>query len=417
MPHLVSALVACAFMVAILFSGRMIAIHLERSTLSSTAPRIFVLKDQGLAFQRVAAQARDVMPVYGSSELKVPAERAPFFFRHAPTGFQVSPVGRGGMRSLIFLQKVGALSSDLRGKKLAISISAVWFFAPNTAYAYEGTFSLIAASELTFRTGLDFKLKQAIASRMLQFPRTLAKSPLLEFALRRLASGRWLDRVVFYALWPIGEMQNVTLDLQDHFAALTYILRGDEPAPPHRPDILNWPSRIARAYILLKNEPAPPRRPDILDWPSLIAKATEKADVDRNKKGEASDLGEQMVARRGDAWFLQSIDQASEWADLELLFRTLRESHAQALLLSIPLDGQFYDQIGVSRSARECYYKKMRALAQRYHFALVEFAQHDEDKTFLNHRERHPVAHLTAKGWMFYNRALDDFFHDRPPEG
>jgi D-alanine transfer protein len=417
MPHLFSGLIAFGLAAAILFSGRMIAIQLERSTLSSTAPAILVLKDQGLAFQRVAAQARDVLPVYGTSELKASTERGPFFFRHAPTGFQVSPVGRGGMRSLILLQKVGALGSDLRGKKLAISISAVWFFAPNTAYAYEGTFSLIAASELTFGTALDFKLKQAIASRMLQFPRTLAKSPLLEFALRRLASGRWLDRVVFYALWPLGEMQNVILDLQDHFAALSYILRGDEPAPPHRPDVLNWPSLITRAYILLKNEPAPPRRPNVLDWPSLIAKATEEADVDQNKKGKASDMGEQMVARRGDAWFLQGLDQASEWVDLELLLRALKETHAQALLLSTPLDGQFYDQLGVSRSARECYYKKMRALAQRYHFALVEFGQHDEDRTFLNHRERPPVTHLTAKGWMFYNRALDDFFHDRTPEG
>ena len=48
---------------------------------------------------------------------------------------------------------------------------------------------------------------------------------------------------------------------------------------------------------------------------------------------------------------------------------------------------------------------------QRYHFLLVEFEGHDEDPAFLIRYE----SHLTAKGWMYYNRALDDFFHGRMP--
>ena len=50
----------------------------------------------------------------------------------------------------------------------------------------------------------DFGLKRDIAARMLQFPETLEERPFLEFALRRLASGQLLDRIVFCALWPAG---------------------------------------------------------------------------------------------------------------------------------------------------------------------------------------------------------------------
>src|SRR5437899_4800647 len=123
MLHLFSALVACGLVAAILFVGRTIAIHVEQITLPSTAPELFPLKNQGLAFQRAAARAMDVLPLYGSSELIFPPipEKADNFFRTAPTGFQVSPVGHGGTTLLIILQKVGALGSDLRGKKLAIS--------------------------------------------------------------------------------------------------------------------------------------------------------------------------------------------------------------------------------------------------------------------------------------------------------
>jgi D-alanine transfer protein len=395
MPHLVSALIVCGFAAAILFLGRMIAVHLERSTLALTAPTDFPLKNQGLAFQRAAARAPDVLPLYGSSEFfSGGPQKASAFFRAVPTGFRVSPVGKPGSDSVIMLQKLGALGGDLHGKKLAISISATWFTVPDTTlYWYRGNFSLVAASELVFGAALDFNLKRDIASRMLQFPQTLERSPLLEFALRRLASGRVFDRIVFCALWPLGKIQNAILDFQDHFASVNHILHEAKPAP--------------RAQS------------QMLDWPSLIAKAGEAGGANETEYAKTSGPEKQTVASRSGASFCQRLDEAREWVDLELLLRVLTELHAQPLLLSMPMDGPFYDKAGVSRSVRECYYRKIRGLAKRYNFALVDFEQHDEDSAFLDHqnpRLKHvPSAHLTAKGWIFYDRVLDDFFHGRVP--
>jgi hypothetical protein len=76
MTHSFSGLIASGLAVALLLAGGMVAIHLEHATLSSTAPRLFPLKNQGLAFQRVAACAPDVLPLYGSSELLVPPAKA-----------------------------------------------------------------------------------------------------------------------------------------------------------------------------------------------------------------------------------------------------------------------------------------------------------------------------------------------------
>ena len=186
MPHFFPALITVGVVAVILFAARAIAIHVEQRTISATAPEAFSLKNQGLAFQRAAAHASDVLPLYGSSELlgQIP-ERGGNFFRAAPTGFQLSPVGKAGATSMIMLQKIGALGSDLRGKKLAISLSPIWFVVPATSpYWYEGNFSLLAASKLAFGDVLDFELKRTIAARMVQFPSTLEKDPLLEFALK-----------------------------------------------------------------------------------------------------------------------------------------------------------------------------------------------------------------------------------------
>ena len=386
--HLFAGLIALGLGGAALLAAEKAVTHLEHTTVFSTAPEVFFLKNQGLAFQRAAARAPNVLPIYGSSELLVPPvpEKGNNFFRTAPTGFQLSPVGGGGASPLIMLQKVGALGSDLRGKKLAISLSPNWFLTPKPSWnGYKGNFSLMAASEMAFGTALDFELKREVALRMIEFPSTLEKSPLLEFALTRLASGRWLDRAIFCAVWPLGKAETSVMELQDHFAALSYIRR--------------------------KIKAAPQRQPKILDWPELIAKVEAANPSDWSKTSKPSRLNAQIIPGSRDVGFRYGVNVSPSWTDLELLLRTLARVHARPLLLSMPIAGEFYDHAGVSRSAREDYYTKLRALVQRYHFALVEFKAHDEDPAFLLRYQ----SHLTAKGWMFYNRTLDDFFNERVP--
>jgi D-alanine transfer protein len=389
MPHLFAGLIASGLVAVVLLCAEMAAVHLEQTTIRASAPELFSLKNQGLAFQRAAARASDVLPLYGSSELtavRVP-ERAHIFFRTAPTGFQVSPVGAGGSNSLIILQKIGALGSDLRGKKVAISLSPGWLLSgsPNWLQGYKGNFSLMAASEMVFGTALDFDLKRDIASRMLKAPSTLQNNPFLEFALRRLASGRWLDRVVFCMLWPVGKAETTILELQDHFAASNYIRH--------------------------KIKAAVPFQPELPDWSKLIASPGGTKAADTDKMAKASSSGEGKAIDRRDVAFRNDMNASPGWIELELLLRTLARVHASPLLLSMPIAGDLYDRNGVSHSAREDYYIKLRTLVQRYHFRLVEFEDHDEDTAFLYLHK----SHLTAKGWIYYDRALDDFFHGRAP--
>ena len=244
----------------------------------------------------------------------------------------------------------------------------------------------MAASEMTFGTALDFELKRDIASRMLKFPSTLKNSPFLEFALKLLASGHWLDRVLFCVLWPVGKAQTTILELQDHFAALN--------------------------YIRLKIKPAPAGRLETLDWPKLIASVGGVNATDAVKVPIASSPKEEAKRGSSDVTFRNDMNASPGWINLELLLRTLARVQAQPVMLSMPIPGNFYDQKGVSRSAREDYYLKLRTLVQSYHFPLVEFKEHDEDPAFLYLHK----SHLTAKGWMYYNRALDDFYHDRLPQ-
>jgi len=373
-PHLFSALIACALPIAILCGGRLLAIYLEEKTIHATAPRDFFIKNQGLALQRAAARAPNILLLYGSSELIDPVpNRASDFFSSAPTGFQVCPVGKAGTTSLIILQKLAALGSELRGRKVVISLSPSSFFTPAVnPDAYAANFSLPAASGILFSDALDLHLKTEIAKRMLQFPDTLGKSTLLQLAAAWLASGRPLDRIVLTAIWPLGKIQNTLLDLQDHFEALMYILAGGRGIRWHESQRFN--SRPASTN----------KGREVLTTESLGA-----------------------IGSGRDAAFRARIAVASEWLDLELLFRTLSELGAQPLILSMPIDDTLHDTKGVSRSGRQVYYDRMSELAQRYHFPLIQFEDHDADPAFLIAHREHP----TPEGWMYYNRALEDFFN------
>ena len=119
-----AALITSSLVSAILWFGGMLAVRLEHRTLPTSVSEVFPQKNQGLAFQRAAVRGRNVLPLYGSSELLKPIpDKSSDFFSTAPTGFRVSPVGKAGTTSVIVVQKVGALGPELRGKKIAISLS------------------------------------------------------------------------------------------------------------------------------------------------------------------------------------------------------------------------------------------------------------------------------------------------------
>jgi len=392
MPHVFASLIALALVATILVAAQRVLIHLEHTTIVSTAPEIFALKNQGLAFQRAAAHSPNVLPIYGSSELLRPEEapqRGNIFFRTAPTGFQLSSVAGGGANPLIWLQKVGAIGSALRGKRLAFSLSPGWFCTAKPGIeGYKANFSPMAATEMVFGTALDFGLKRDIAARMLEFPETLQQRSFLEFALRRLASGQPLDRVVFCALWPVGKTQSALFELEDHWAALHHIRHQSKLPPPRLQE-------------------------ETIDWPQFIAKVSKAKAADAGRIQQPSQTDRKITRGSRDVGFLAGVKTSTAWIDLDLLLRCLATVHARPLILSMPLGGEFYDHAGVSRSARDEFYRKLPALVDHYHFPVIEFQEHDEDPAFLIKQQ----PHLTAKGWAYYDRVLDDFFHGRLPRG
>ncbi len=402
--HLAPALVAILLCVAAVAAGQQYAVALEERWIHHHAAGLFDQKIQGSALQRAAFRQPDLLPLYGSSELRM---FGPFtsssIFQSFPTGFTTFPVGKAGVTSLIMLQKLAAIGPELRGKKVAISLSPT-FFLRTSAFGryYAGNFSRLHAGELAFSTELSYNLKGAVARRMLAYPATLKDDPLLRFALEQLVDGSPTGRALYYAVLPLGKLQNVVLRLQDHWemVAHTHELqqRGFSPDVPRQP--------IGR-----------------LDWPSVLAQAERETiqNHDNNPFGfhnqvwldrvrdEVAELTRKGKDPRAEEKWLEGFARSNEWTDLELTLRILNELGARPLILSIPFQGPYLEFTGVSFEARDKgYYRPVRELAGSYGIPLVDFADHDGDKYF----SIDAGGHLSAKGWAHYAQALDRYYHD-----
>jgi D-alanine transfer protein len=414
-PHLAPALTALLLVVFALAACALYARSLESRAITALAanPAIIEregelapLKDQGTALQQAALETRCLLPIYGSSELTLQASyNRPFhasnLFRDHPTGFTVFPVGKAETTCLIILQKLAAAGPALAGRKVAVSVTPFWFYKRLTARAdgYAGNFSALHAGELAFNTRLSVQFKRDAARRMLQFPATVANRPLLKYALENLADGSRFSLACYSAILPLGKLHNAVLRCLDHWNVVTYLWKHPETT----------------------SCPTPSRSRQKLDWPELHrqADALYRAHSNNNELGLDNEkwdarLRQEMLRQRNsrsDEAFLRALERNQEWLDLELLLRELNELGARPLLLSMPIHGGWYDQCGVTYSARRAYYQKLRGLCARYHAAVGDFADHDADRTFCHDHMGHP----SPNGLVYCSQVLDGFFHDAIP--
>jgi D-alanine transfer protein len=376
--------------------------RVEASRIHLFAPLMFEQKNQGSVLARLAFQQPDLLPVYGSSELDFhSSNHASALFRDYPTGFTIYAVGKPGTTCLVILQDLAAVGPAMYGKRVVISLSPIWFFdkEANNASSYAGNFSRLHAYQLAYNLELGADVKQMAAKQMLIYPETVNSDPLLQFALERLADGSPLSLVLYYASLPLGELQSYLLLLQDHWE--TVLLIRDH----------------------LGNNAAGPRQAKELDWPALLAQASNEYATDSNNNPFGFENGRwksQFQAEasrdknsRSEAGALSAVRHSNEWTNLELILKAIKTWGGEPLLLSLPMDGPYYNYVGISDRARSAYYDRLHELATRYHVRELDFRQLEGSKGLVID----PASHLSMEGWIFYDQALDSFFHGRPMTG
>ncbi|MBV8377370.1 MAG: hypothetical protein JO279_10245, partial [Verrucomicrobia bacterium] len=163
-----------------------------------------------------------------------------------------------------------------------------------------------------------------------------------------------MNLLMYYGSVPLGLLENGLLRMQDHGEMLFFILKEWGRFQSHL--------RHSRQAI---------------DWGELIAEANSQVRLHNDSDPEP------IGPEKGRELFVAGVQNSQEWTDFELLLRGLSESGARPSLLSMPIDGQYFERFDVGRRFRDLYYKRIQGLTQAYGVPLVDFAEHDLDEDFL----------------------------------
>lgn len=362
----------------------------EERLLHIVAPDFCDAKLHGVALIREALSRPDTLVFFGSSELipDVPLKGVDFF-SDSPTGFSMFPVGKAGTTALSVLQKLGGAGEELIGKKVVLSLSPSFFQTEEVdAKYFEGNSSKLQLKEFFGSEHFSDSLKQDVADEILRYPKVFEGDWILEFTLRRYAAARPVDRFLLAALEPYSAFDRAIGRMQDHVEA-AFALNGE-------PEI----AAVAAEFR--------PKKGHVVNWDEFFHKAEQQS----KSLAAKSRRGTPRVTRAKGAWnkqFVAKLEKAQEWKDFELVLRLLKETGARPLILSMPLHADVLEAQGVSGEARLEYGNRLRELVKKYNAPLVYFSDHESDPVFFV--DQHD--HIGSKGWWYYNRVLDDFYHNR----
>ena len=370
--------------------------NIQEERLHSVAPEFCDAKLHGVALIREAFSRPDTLVFLGSSELipTVPM-RGVDFFSEAPTGFSMFPVGKAGTTALSVLQKLGGAGDTLRGKKVVLSLSPSFFQNEQVdAKYFAGNSSKLQTKEFLWNSGYSEDLRQSAALNLLRYPRAYEGDWILEFTLRRMAGAGKIDRLMLACIAPLASLDRAVCRLQDHVEASLALLNASEddqmpdaaPLAAGKRGMVNWDELLKKAEAQSK---------------ALAARTVKKPFKSIRDKGT------------GDSQFLRTLKNAEEWKHFELVLRLIKEAGAEPLVMSMPLHVDVLEAQGVSADARSYFGKQLRGLTQKYGVPLVYFEKHENDPVFFVDQ----FDHIGSKGWWYYNKVVDDFYHNRLSPG
>ena len=356
LPHLLPALAAILIFIGILAGCSLYARSLEQKDVNALASVRSTQVNVGSVLQEAAFRQPDLLPVYGSSEVYEENDEnsASQFFKTYPTGFTVFEVAVSGITSLEIAQNLASLGPELKGKKVVISFTASMFTNTEVGQkAYSGDFYRLHAFEMVFSSYISYNLKQRVASRMLDYPDTYVNDPVLEFALQNLTGHSPIQFLLYYLTEPIGWLQTQIMRLQDHLEVLNWIYSNPQAllSVPHNTYSIDWKAEIANAQRL-QNE----------------VTSSNPYGIENHKWSGQNHLqvGKKIVPGSTNKYFIQKLSDSKEWEDFDIVLSILKETGAQPLILSRPLNGTMLNAVGVSSSARQVFYSRLQKTVQSY---------------------------------------------------
>ncbi|WP_018659309.1 D-alanyl-lipoteichoic acid biosynthesis protein DltD [Allofustis seminis] len=326
--------------------------------------------------------------VLGSSELKHPDTVAypSYLFGNSASDFKMVLCGRSCMQSLHHAMTVGAYADILPKHKVVLILSPQWFSRSGAkSEAYASRFSEKIYLQMMENPSLSDDLKQRVTERL----ETLLSADEKQLARLNLYKEKYLE---------------------------------------HNPNLLKmWQVNLFRSFMDFKNNymlaeqlsaeasaDAGTVKVEELDFDGLLKDAEVQGakEITNNEFGIKdryynNRIKDQFKALKGSKRKVSYL-KSPEYDDFELFIDICKELDIEPLIVSIPVNGYWYDYTEFSKQGRLDYYEKIRTLCEDYGVALADFSDREYEKYFFED----PV-HIGWKGWVYFDEAVYNFYHQQ----
>lgn len=325
------------------------------------------------------------IPVFGSSELSASDNVAypPSLFHHGNSDFNMVLMGRGYMQSLHHAVVLGGISDNISNKKVVLILSPQWFSASHlSSEVYASRFSERMYSQFLKNPDISYNTKEKVTERLKNL---LAADP------AQLARLEMYEKV--YLKHSFNPISQIELRLYDSFMDYRQVyLLGKEMK-----NIKGTEENFITA--------------DQLDFKVLMEEAQAAGEKEcTNNKFYIYDEYYDTYIREGEENAKGSMADNSflsspEYGDLRIFLDVCKETGITPLIVSIPVNGRWYDWTGFPQEDRKGYYENIRTICREYQVEIADFSDKEYEEYFLK-----DIMHLGWKGWVYLDEAVYNFY-------
>ena len=327
----------------------------------------------------------DFVVVLGSSELGAADEIAypPALFNNGNADFNMIMIGRGYTQSLSHAIDVGALQKKGKNNKVVLILSPQWFTKGHiTSEIFCGRFLEAPFVEFLKNNSVSVETKTKVYNRVYEL---LEDDPTEQKRVEKYA-----DIYLYNSKNPILYIEMYTWDLFRD-AKIRFALYRE----------LKESSAIGSSEKVKAED---------IDFEELL----QKAEAQGKKECTNNDFGiydeyydtyvrEVLDERRGSETE-SSYTDSKEYDDLRLFLDVCKETGVKPMIVSVPVNGRWYDYTGFPKDDRQQYYQNITEICNEYDVELADFSDREYELYFLK-----DIMHMGWKGWVNFDKAVFDY--------
>lgn len=389
MKKILSIIIAFFIVLILVFIGKL---YIQNKIILNKDKLIYanLVERNGLDFLMDEILDEKSILVLGSSELSSHDNIAypNYLYNGGNADYRIVPVGRGNNQSLFHAISVSALFNNIKNNKVVLIISPQWFTKVNTtSQIFSSRFSESTYVEFLKNNKITAENKKKIAKRVVEL---LNDDPLQQDRVKEMNS-LYLEHNINPVNYIKYEIYNSFMNLKSSYEF----------------------SKIMGNYYLTKTRSDEKIKVSDINYDELMNEAIKagKNECTNNDFGIYDDYFNKYVKDVLDSEKNRQINDtytdSPEYGDLRMFLEVCKDLKLDVMLVSIPVNGRWYDYTGFSKEDRQKYYENIRNISKEYNTKIADFSDKEYEIYFLR-----DIMHIGWKGWVYVDEAIYNFYQE-----